>query len=163
MYNEVTRYYEMLANSAIINHNTKRNYLKHNSICKFCGAKATTIDHIIPCQVFEMTMEFEEDFRSAIRDKSNWQPACKACNKRKRAAFTIKDIPTYLYNKYKDCIDKYIALRKQVLEIQNYKCAGCGKEVTEDTTVLRYKRNYNGERDNIHGMIVTCIEHETRN
>lgn len=140
----------------IINTKTRKTFLKYHKKCFYCGAKAKTIDHIIPCQVFAMTCEFEEDYRSCVRDRDNWRPACKSCNSKRRAHFMKEDLPMSLIATYSDNIDRYIDARNNVLEAQNGKCAICGKSIIPFNAVLLFKRKAKEHKLDAENCIVVC-------
>lgn len=140
----------------LINTKTKLSYLQRHKRCACCGDKAKTIDHIIPVQVFEMTMDYEDEYRDAVRDKENWQPMCTPCNARKCARFNPSEVRHSLRAKYSRNIELYVSARKEVLEAQKCKCAKCGAEITEDDSVLMYKRKAKHTDLNSENCIVVC-------
>ena len=148
-------------NSSLTQHKTRRAWLKNRRICYYCGGRAT-IDHIIPCHVFDLTMEFEEDYRDAIRDKSNWRPACKSCNSKRLAAFTPNEVPTRLRLKYSSNINKYVQLRHEILKRQDFKCGRCGKTLTDNETVIFFKRKYHGYDLNAENMMAFCVKCDSK-
>lgn len=51
----------------------RKEFLKENPSCVYCGEPATLIDHVIPHNGDE----------TLFWEKSNWQPLCAACHKKK--------------------------------------------------------------------------------
>ena len=143
-------------NNSVINTKTRRSYLAHHKKCFYCGKRATTIDHIIPRQVFEMTVDYEDEYRDCVRDRENWRPSCKQCNTKRLAHFDVKDVPHFLRSKYSHFIDTYIDARKRILEGQNGKCLKCGKELIEEDAVLMYKRKAVSSKLTQENCIVIC-------
>ena len=145
-----------MSGTAFISREARRNFLKVNKKCCICGNPATTVDHVIPCHVFDMTMPTEGLYRLAVQDRSNWQPACKKCNTNKSAYIDKSKLPTHLYLKYKDSVDTYTNAMHDYLEEHDYKCAACGTPITETTGILKFKRSYLGNKVTKDTVVCVC-------
>lgn len=145
-----------MVNSKFISKQQKKNYLKYNKRCSFCNNKATTIDHLIPCHIFSITMDNEDVFRNAVRDRENWKPSCSNCNSKKSATFDIADIPSDLYLKYHESIDTYCETRSDVLKVQGGRCARCNKELKEAEGILYYFKDNASIELNSDNCCVCC-------
>jgi len=57
-----------MRSSSLIVPKTKQNYLKKNNKCVLCGNPAKSIDHIIPCHVFDMVYPIDERLLKIIAE-----------------------------------------------------------------------------------------------
>jgi len=118
---------------------SKASYLKRNPKCVVCGARATTIDHIVPRVVFDFTAKSDYDYNRMCNWRENWQPMCRRHNQEKSCIFDANTLPLHVRDHYKVELDEYLELLRTTLEQQDNKCALCARPITETTSALVWR------------------------
>lgn len=149
-------------------------YARVNGICFICGKKLGdnenewSVDHFIPRAVYKWVPN--KELRSLIESEDNIFVVHPQCNYSKDSALptnekinsmhtqrVVKEGIKELYRVSAPSIAKYKAIKQSAWDVQDRKCAFCGKRIPLSAATLRRRdNNKSRNRDNAMCLCENC-------